>query len=145
MRVLGLDTGDKTIGVAISDAFGWTAQGLETIVRKDTASDIKRITELARKWGAHKIVVGFPKNMDSSIGPQGEKAMDFAEELREVSGLEVVLWDERLSTVAAEKMLIKGEVRRKKRKEVIDKVAASLILQGYLDSLNTVKGSDHGC
>lgn len=136
MRILGLDPGDKMIGVAISDTFGWTAQGLETIIRKGMDADIKRIAELIKEWGVQRIVVGFPKNMDATIGPQGKKAMALAEELERATGLEVILWDERLSTVAAEKMLIKGEVRRGKRKKVIDKVAASIILQGYLDSLD---------
>ena len=130
MRILGLDPGDRTIGVAVSDSFGWTAQALETIIRKDIKADIERIMELITEWEVGKIVMGFPKNMNSTIGPQGEKAMEFAKKLEEVTGLEVVLWDERLSTVAAEKLLIEGEVRRNKRKKVIDKVAASIILQG---------------
>ncbi|MGI6703420.1 MAG: Holliday junction resolvase RuvX [Clostridia bacterium] len=139
MRILGLDPGDRTIGVAVSDSFGWTAQALETIIRKDIKADIERIMELITEWEVGKIVMGFPKNMNSTIGPQGEKAMEFAKKLEEVTGLEVVLWDERLSTVAAEKLLIEGEVRRNKRKKVIDKVAASIILQGYLDSLGSAR------
>lgn len=134
MRIMGLDLGDKTIGVAVSDSLGWTAQALETIKRKDIEADTERIRELIREWGVGKIVVGLPKNMNSTIGPQGEKAIEFAKALEEATGLEVVLWDERLSTVAAERMLIEGQVGRKKRKRVIDKVAASIILQGYLDS-----------
>ncbi|MDD2573658.1 MAG: Holliday junction resolvase RuvX [Bacillota bacterium] len=139
MRILGLDPGDRAIGVAVSDSFGWTAQALETIIRKDIKADIERIMELIREWEVEKIVMGFPKNMNSTIGPQGEKAVEFAKKLEEATGLEVVLWDERLSTVAAEKLLIEGEVRRNKRKKVIDKVAASIILQGYLDSLGNVR------
>jgi putative Holliday junction resolvase len=139
LRILGLDPGDRTIGVAVSDSFGWTAQALETIIRKDIKADIERIMELITEWEVGKIVMGFPKNMNSTIGPQGEKAMEFAKKLEEVTGLEVVLWDERLSTVAAEKLLIEGEVRRNKRKKVIDKVAASIILQGYLDSLGSAR------
>ena len=134
MRIMGLDLGDKTIGVAVSDSLGWTAQALETVTRKDIETDIERIRELIREWEVGKIVVGLPKNMNSTIGPQGEKAIEFAKVLEEATGLEVVLWDERLSTVAAERMLIEGQVRREKRKRVIDKVAASIILQGYLDS-----------
>ena len=136
LRIMGLDLGNKTIGVAVSDRFGWTSQALETIIRRDTGADIERIRELIREWDVGKIVVGLPKNMDSTIGPQGKKAVDFAKVLEETTGLEVVLWDERLSTVAAERMLIEGQVRREKRKKVIDKVAASIILQGYLDSRN---------
>jgi len=139
LRIMGLDPGERTIGVAVSDSFGWTAQGLETIIRDGLAADIERIKELIKQWEIEKIVVGFPKNMNATIGPQGEKAIEFAKALEEATGLEVVLWDERLSTVAAERILIEGEVRRKKRKSVIDKVAASFILQGYLDSINNVR------
>lgn len=139
MRILGLDPGDRTIGVAVSDSFGWTAQALETIKRKGIDSDIGRITELIREWKIQRIVVGFPRNMNSTIGIQGKKAMSLAKKIEEATGLEVVLWDERLSTVAAEKLLIEGEVRRERRKKVIDKVAASIILQGYLDSLGSVR------
>ncbi len=134
LRVLGLDLGDKTIGVAVSDAFGWTAQGLTTIKRKDIDSDIARIRELVREWEVSEIVVGLPKNMNSTIGPQGRKSVEFAKLLEEATGMEILLWDERLSTAAAERMLIEGDVRREKRKKVIDKVAAAFILQGYLDS-----------
>ncbi len=139
LRVMGLDFGDRTIGVAVSDAFGWTAQGLETIIRKDMGADIGRIKELVQEYGVTKIVVGLPKNMNSTIGPQGKKAIEFAKVLEEAAGLEVLLWDERLSTVAAERMLIQGEVRRAKRKKVIDKVAAAYILQGYLDSKSSMR------
>ena len=134
LRIMGLDLGDKTIGVAVSDSFGWTAQALETVTRNDIETDIERIRELIREWEVEKIVVGLPKNMNSTIGPQGEKAIEFSRVLEEATGLEVILWDERLSTVAAERMLIEGQVGREKRKRVIDKVAASIILQGYLDS-----------
>jgi len=139
LRVLGLDLGDRTIGVAVSDTLGWTAQGLTTIRRTDIDTDVEKIKELIREWNILKIVVGLPKNMNSTIGPQGEKAIEFAGLLEEVTGLEVLLWDERLSTVAVERMLIEGNVSRNKRKKVIDKVAAAFILQGYLDNRNNTR------
>lgn len=139
MRILGLDPGERTIGVAVSDSFCWTAQALETIIRKDIYSDLERIKGLVIEWDVCEIVMGFPKNMDSTIGPQGKKAMELAKRIEEATGRKVVLWDERLTTVAAEKLLIKGDVRRKKRKKVIDKVAAAIILQGYLDSLENTR------
>lgn len=139
MRILGLDLGDRTIGVAVSDALGWTAQGLTTIRRKDLDTDISEIKRLMGEWDVSKIVVGLPKNMDSTIGPQGEKAIEFAKLLEQATGLEILMWDERLSTVAAERMLIEGNVRRRNRKKVIDKVAAVLILQGYLDNRNNTR------
>lgn len=134
MRLLGLDYGEKTIGVAISDELGWTAQGLETIQRRDEQSDLARIAELVREYQVSQIVVGFPKNMNGTVGPRGEICKAFAESLRETLNLQVHLWDERLTTVAAQRTLLVADTSRKKRKQVVDKVAASLILQGYLDS-----------
>ena len=134
MRLLGLDYGEKTIGVAISDELGWTAQGLETIQRRDEQSDLARIAELVREYQVSQIVVGFPKNMNGTVGPRGEICKAFAESLRETLNLQVHLWDERLTTVAAQRTLLEADTSRKKRKQVVDKVAASLILQGYLDS-----------
>lgn len=136
MRVMGLDVGTKTVGVAISDAFGWTAQGIETI-KIDEANElfgIERIAELMKLHEVSSFVVGYPKNMNNSIGPRAEASERYAELLRQTFDKPVVLWDERLTTSAAEKMLISADVRRKKRKEVIDKMAAMMILQGYLDS-----------
>lgn len=136
MRILGLDVGTKTIGVAVSDEMGWTAQGIETIkVDMDTEKNgVDRIHELVKEYDVDSIVVGFPKNMNGSVGPRGEACQQFAELLKEVLNLPVTLWDERLSTMAAERVLISGDVSRKKRKKVIDKMAAVMILQGYLDS-----------
>jgi putative Holliday junction resolvase len=136
-RIMGIDYGDVRIGIAVSDLMGWTAQGVETITRKSEEQDLARIGELIRQYEVSKIVVGFPKNMNNTIGPRGELTQQFAEKLRETFGLPVILWDERLSTMAAERMLVQADVSRKKRKQVVDKMAASIILQNYLDSQQT--------
>lgn len=138
MRVMGLDVGSKTVGIAISDALGWTAQGIETIKIDENAGQfgMSRIQELVTEYAVTSFVVGYPKNMNNSIGPRGEASEKFAEMLKEAFGLPVMLWDERLTTMAAERMLIEADVSRKKRKTVIDKMAAVMILQGYLDSKN---------
>ncbi|MGJ9382887.1 Holliday junction resolvase RuvX [Salipaludibacillus neizhouensis] len=135
MKVIGLDVGTRTIGVAISDAFGWTAQGVETIRRKEgyPEPDMERIEELIKENEVTKIVVGLPKNMNGTIGPSGEMCQVFAKDIEARTGLPVDFWDERLTTVAAERMLVSADVSRKKRKKVIDKMAAVMILQGYLD------------
>lgn len=134
MRLMGLDVGDKTIGIAVSDMLGLTAQGLETIIRTSNKIAINRIKEIISEKDIEKLVVGLPKNMNGSLGPQGEKVLSFVKKLEEKMDIEIVLQDERLTTVAAEKMLIAADVSRKKRKKVIDKIAAVYILQGYLDS-----------
>lgn len=136
MRRLGLDYGDRRIGVAMSDELGWTAQGLEVIRRTNAEADLARIADLVREHGVKEVVVGLPKNMDGSIGPRGEICMAFAERLRGKLDVPVVLWDERLSTVSAERTLIEADVSRKKRKQVVDKMAAAIILQHYLESKN---------
>lgn len=136
MRLIGLDIGEKTIGVALSDPFGWTAQGLKTIRRTGIKSDINEIINIVSEFGVEKIVAGLPKNMNNTIGPTGERVMAFCEKLKNSLKLEVIYQDERLTTVAAEKMLISADVSRKKRKEVIDTVAAVYILQTYLDRVN---------
>lgn len=134
MKWMGLDYGDRTIGVALSDELGWTAQGLEVIRRTSKAADLARLGEIIREHGVEEIVVGLPKNMNNTIGPRGELSMEFAQLLQTKFGLPVHLWDERLTTVSAERALLEADVSRKKRRQVIDKMAASLILQGYLDS-----------
>ncbi len=134
MRIMGLDVGDKTIGVALSDPLGWTAQGLEVIRRETIEKDFKRLDEIIQEYQVERILVGLPKNMNATIGPQGEKVLAFVEQLKERFALPVKTWDERLSTVAAERMLIQADVSRSKRKKVIDKMAAAVILQGYLDA-----------
>ena len=135
---MGLDVGTKTVGVAISDALGWTAQGIETIKINEDKGDfgIARIAELVKQHGVTSFVVGYPKNMNNTIGPRGEASEAYKALLEETFALPVVLWDERLTTMAAERVLIDADVSRKKRKQVIDKMAAIMILQGYLDSKN---------
>lgn len=136
MRIIALDVGDKTIGVAVSDELGWTAQGVEVIRRTSPSSDFKRLAELVEYYQAETILIGLPKNMNGTIGPRGELVQQFAEKAQGLfTSQKVVLWDERLSTVAAERALISADVSRSKRRKVIDKMAAVFILQGYLDSL----------
>jgi putative Holliday junction resolvase len=137
MRLLGLDYGDKKIGVALSDEFGWTAQGLEVISNKDAVTVLAQIARILEQYEVTGIVVGLPKNMNGSVGPRAEICISFAQSLRETFNLPVHLWDERLTTVSAERTLIEADVSRKKRKLVIDKLAASLILQGYLNSISS--------
>ncbi|NLI88874.1 MAG: Holliday junction resolvase RuvX [Epulopiscium sp.] len=137
MRTLGLDFGSKTVGVSLSDPFGWTAQGLETINRKQEENigpTIERIGQICKEHQVTKIVLGFPKNMNNTIGERGEKTIKFKEQLEKATKLEVELWDERLSTVAAENLLLEADLSRQKRRNLIDKMAAVYILQGYLDS-----------
>jgi len=139
LRIMGLDVGDKTIGVAVSDPLGWTAQGLETIRRTNPEEDIEKLKKLISEHQVNKMVLGLPKNMDGSTGSQGEKVIEFAGYLKDKTSVDVVLWDERLTTVAAEKFLIKADVSRAKRKKVIDKLAAAYILQGYLNSRKNIR------
>ena len=140
MRILGLDFGSKTVGVAVSDGLLLTAQGVETIERKDENKLRKtcaRIEELTAEYEITEIVLGLPKNMNNTEGERVEKTKAFGEMLERRTGLPVHYWDERLTTVAAEQILMESGVRRENRKAVIDKVAAGLILQGYLDCLKT--------
>lgn len=135
-RIMGLDVGDKTIGVALSDPLGWTAQGLKTVRRTGIKKDLQKLGEIIKEYDVKKIVVGLPKNMNGTIGPQCQKVLEFNERLGKRFGdIEIIQWDERLTTVAAERILIEADVGRKKRKEVIDKIAAVHILQGYLDRI----------
>lgn len=134
MKILGLDYGDRRIGVSISDDLGFTAQGLEVIERRKEGMDMRRIAELVQQYNVEEIVVGLPKNMNGTIGPRGELCQAFAEELKTNLQLPVHLWDERLTTVSAQRTLIEADVSRKKRKGVVDKLAAALILQNYMDS-----------
>ena len=133
-RIMGLDIGDKTIGVAVSDLMGLTAQGVTTIKRVGKKKDIEAIKQIIAEKQVNKIVSGLPKNMNGTVGPQGEKVQKFCELLKEETNLPIEFWDERLSKVAAERSLIEGNVRRENRKKVIDMLAAVIILQGYLDS-----------
>ncbi len=132
-RIMGLDIGDKTIGVAVSDLMGLTAQGVTTIKRIGKKKDIEAIKQIIAERQVTKIVSGLPKNMNGTVGPQGEKVQKFCELIKEETNLPIEFWDERLSTVAAERSLIECNVRRENRKKVIDMMAAVIILQGYLD------------
>lgn len=139
MRVMGLDYGSKTVGVAVSDPLGITAQGVETIVRKEEnklRQTLARIEELVKEYEVEKIVLGFPKNMNNTIGERAEKSLELKEKLERRIGIPVIMWDERLTTVEAERTLIETKVRREDRKKYVDKIAAVFILQGYLNSLD---------
>ena len=138
---MGLDVGSHTIGVAISDELGITAQGLKTIYRKSEEEDLRELDMLITELGVNEIVVGLPKNMDGSVGKQAEIVLEWIRVLQQRIDHPVVTWDERLSTVGASKILLEANVSRKKRKKVIDKLAAVIILQGYLDQgRNTADG-----
>lgn len=138
MRVLGLDVGTKTVGVALSDEFGWTAQGLTTLKINEEKSEFgfEEIGQLIKEYQVETVVIGLPKNMNGTIGPRAEASKQFASEIENKFAVPTVLWDERLTTMAAERILLEADVSRKKRKKVIDKMAAVMILQGYLDSKN---------
>ena len=137
IRIMGLDFGSKTVGVAVSDPLGITAQGIE-IVRRTSENKLRktlaRIEELVAEYEVTEIVLGFPKNMNNTIGERAEKSLAFKEMLERRTGLPVVMWDERLTTVAANRTRIEGGVRRENRKDYVDMLAAVYILQGYLDS-----------
>ncbi len=137
-RIIGLDVGSKTIGVAVSDAMGWTAQGIDTLRINEDKEEfgIDELIKIIDQYDVDTVIIGLPKNMNNSIGPRGEASIHFKEVLeQERPDLKMVMWDERLSTVGAERTLLEADVSRKKRKKVIDKMAAVFILQGYLDSI----------
>ena len=134
MRILGLDVGSKTIGMAVSDELELIANTLATLQRKGMAQDLRNLAAVIAEQEVGEIVVGLPKNMNGSLGPSAQMVLELVEELKRTVAQPVVTWDERLSTVAAEKVLLEADMSRKKRKKVIDQVAAVLILQGYLDS-----------
>lgn len=136
---MALDVGSRTIGIACSDALLMTAQGIETIRRTSLENDFNRLRELISEYEVHELVVGMPKNMNGTKGDRAEKTEEFVEKMKAVIELPVTFWDERLSTVMAERQLIAADVSRKKRKGVIDKMAAVVILQGYLDRLQFSK------
>ncbi|MDU2207365.1 Holliday junction resolvase RuvX [Veillonella sp.] len=139
MRIMALDVGSRTIGIACSDALLMTAQGIETIRRTSLENDFNRLRELISEYEVYELVVGMPKNMNGTKGDRAEKTEEFVEKMKAVIDLPVTFWDERLSTVMAERQLIAADVSRKKRKGVIDKMAAVVILQGYLDRLQFSK------
>lgn len=136
---MSLDVGSRTIGIACSDALLMTAQGIETIRRTSLEKDFNRLQELITEYEVHELVVGMPKNMNGTKGERAEKTEEFVNKMKDVIDLPVTYWDERLSTVMAERQLIAADVSRKKRKSVIDKMAAVVILQGYLDRLQINK------
>ena len=146
MRIMGLDYGSKTVGVAVSDSLLLTAQGLETICRKQEnklRQTFARISLLCKEYEVEQIVLGFPKNMNNTIGDRAEKSLEFAEMLKKRTGLPVVMWDERLTTVEATRTLMESGVRRENRKKYVDRIAAVFILQGYLDArARTSQGVD---
>ena len=136
MRIIGLDYGTKTVGVAVSDSLGITAQAVETITRKEEnklRQTLARIEALIDEYNVEEIVVGLPKNMNNTIAERAEACRDFADKLERRTGLPVIMWDERLTTVSADNVLKECGVRRENRKAVVDKIAAVFILQGYLD------------
>ncbi|WP_413308582.1 Holliday junction resolvase RuvX [Bacillus sp. 1P10SD] len=138
MRVLGLDVGSKTVGIALSDEMGWTAQGLKTLKINEERQEFgfEEIGQIIKEYQVDTVVIGLPKNMNGTIGPRGEASQQYANEVESRFAVQTVLWDERLTTMAAERVLLEADVSRKKRKKVIDKMAAMMILQGYLDSKN---------
>ena len=142
MRIMGLDFGSKTVGVALSDPLLITAQGLENIRREEEnklRKTFQRIEEIVKEYDVTKIVLGLPKNMNNTEGVRVELTMDFKEKLERRTGLPVEMWDERLTTVAADKAMMEAEIRREHRKDYVDMIAATLILQGYLDKLSFEK------
>ncbi|MBQ8814639.1 MAG: Holliday junction resolvase RuvX [Lachnospiraceae bacterium] len=149
MRIMGLDLGSKTVGVAVSDPLGITAQGVE-IIRRESEDKLRRtlarIETLAKEYQVEKFVLGYPKHMDNTIGERAQKSEAFKEKLERRTGLPVILWDERLTTVAADSAMDEAGLSREKKKEYVDMIAASLILQGYLDSLafarKTIESTD---
>lgn len=137
-KILGLDVGSKTVGIAISDLMGWTAQGLDTLRINEEQDDlgIDQLVKIIKDNQVGTVVIGLPKNMNNSIGFRGEASIKYKEKLQEsIPSIDIVMWDERLSTMAAERSLLEADVSRQKEKKVIDKMAAVFILQGYLDSI----------
>lgn len=137
-KILGLDVGSKTVGIAISDLMGWTAQGLDTLRINEEQDDlgIDQLVKIIKDNQVGTVVIGLPKNMNNSIGFRGEASIKYKEKLQEsIPSIDIVMWDERLTTMAAERSLLEADVSRQKRKKVIDKMAAVFILQGYLDSI----------
>ncbi|QGT98905.1 Putative pre-16S rRNA nuclease YqgF [Candidatus Syntrophocurvum alkaliphilum] len=136
MRIIGLDVGDKRIGIAISDPMGWTAQPHSVLTRKNIEKDLDEILKICKEYEVNKIIVGLPLNMNGSYGPKASEITNFSQQLEEYSKISIEYIDERLTTKSAERVLIDADISRKKRKQVIDKIAAQNILQIYLDRLN---------
>ena len=147
MRLMGLDYGSKTVGVAVSDPLGLTAQGVETVWRKQEnklRQTMARIEELISEYQVERIVLGYPKNMNNTVGERAVKSLEFKEKLEKRTGLPVVMWDEALTKAEAERTLMETGVRRENRKQFLDQMAAVLILQGYLDRMNMNKDENNG-
>lgn len=145
MRIMGLDFGSKTVGVAISDPLLFTAQGIEIIRRQEENKlrrTLARIEELIQEYQVDQIVLGLPKNMNNTLGPRAEATLDFKDRLERRCGLPVHTWDERLTTVAADQAMIEAGIRRENRKDHVDRIAAVFILQGYLDCMNKKQGEE---
>jgi len=134
MRALGLDLGTKTVGIAVTDELALTAQGITTLERTNLKATVSAIKALAVEYAVDRFVLGLPLNMDGSEGPRAEATRKFGAALEAATALPVIYWDERLTTVAANRVLLEADLSRKKRREVVDQVAASLILQGWLDA-----------
>ncbi|MDD2586722.1 MAG: Holliday junction resolvase RuvX [Syntrophomonadaceae bacterium] len=137
MRIMGLDVGEKRIGIAFSDPMGWTAQGHSVLTRSKLERDLELLFNLCKEFTVEKIIVGLPLNMNGTIGPKAKEIQEFARQLEEHTKLPIEFWDERLTTKSAERILIEADVSRKKRKQVIDKLAAVNILQAYLNSITS--------
>ena len=136
MRILGLDIGSKTIGVAVSDPLGWTAQGVTTIKRDCYTKDVEAVMKICKEYGVETIVAGMPKNMNGTIGPSGEMVINLCEQIEKSFDGKIEFWDERLTTVAAHRAMLEADLSRAKRKKIVDKIAATYILQGYLDRIS---------
>ena len=136
MRILGLDIGSKTKGVAMSDPLGWTAQGITTIKTTKKEKDLEEIKRICNEYSVETIVIGLPKNMNGTIGESGERILEFSDEIKEATNIKIEMWDERLTTVAAHRAMLEADLSRQKRKKIVDKIAATYILQGYLDRIN---------
>ena len=136
MRIIGLDLGERRIGIAVSDILGMIASGVESYTRKTIEEDYAHIVDIVRQYSAERIVVGLPRNMNGTFGPQAEKYTEMGNEIARLTGVEVVFEDERLTTSVAQRTLIAADVRRDKRKKVVDTMAAQIILQGYLDRMS---------
>jgi putative Holliday junction resolvase len=136
MKVMGLDIGEKRIGVAVSDELGYTAQGMQVLARKGLDDDLAALKEVIETEKVSEVVVGLPRNMDGSVGESAQNVLSFADKIKESISVPVILWDERWTTAEATRVLLQADLSRKKRRKVVDKLAAVLILQGYLDSLD---------
>ena len=143
MRIMGLDVGSRTIGVAMSDELQLTAQSLKTILRKTPEDDLKELASIIHQFDVSQIVVGLPRNMNGTLGEQAEKILKWIKTLEKTTQLPVATWDERLSTVGATRILLEADLSRKKRKKSVDKLAAAIILQGYLDHSRDRKDVSH--